>query len=757
LTFSEPIDPNSTVDTFNFTISPTLSVNGVMANADGSSVTLTTEMQAEDTLYNVTVTAGTVTDLAGNAITSTGNKAQFRSWTTKGCNGLTFEAYTTGVPAANNIAVLTNNAAFLANNPRLRTHITKFDSREVYPDDSNEGYAARVSGLFIPDVPGQWVFFLRSDDASELWLNPTGPSRAGRVLIAKETGCCNGYLDPGAAQTSQPQTLQAGHAYYIEALYQEGTGGDYVRVAARLAGTGTPPTAGNTAPDPEVISDALLGSPASPVSAAGVITISQQPAAQSVQEHTPLVTFSVTALNPNSANLCYQWQRNDGAGFNDIPGANSSSYSIRFPTQADDNGDKYRVIIDGPGISLTSAEAALAVTPDTISPAVVCVLSTSPGSLVVYFSEPIDPNSVESFNFAVDQGISVQSAVVSPANFLRVDLTLDPAKPMTLGNSYQVTVYGPASSPGAGGVKDPAGNPLRPDPTVVHVNAQNYPDDPDGLITLPTNTRLALGALTTRGFKGRLVQITPNIANDNTLTEQLLGGTYLNPATGTPYPNIAPQPTFTETGVINYNRDAPGGASVGHLTPDVQFPGYPPGPTTPEAVQNNIAMEVLTYVELKAGIHRWVVASDDGFRVTPALSVSDPNNSIVLGEFNGGRGVADSTFNFIVKQDGLYPMRLIWEQGQGGANLEWEKVDLNTGVDVFVGINEDSIKAYQPPAGLCNLSITLNGTSVTIKFCGILEDANDVTGPWNPVTPPPVDQYTIPATAAKKFYRSRAP
>src|SRR5262249_20589687 len=135
-------------------------------------------------------------------------------------------------------------------------------------------------------------------------------------------------------------------------------------------------------------------------------------------------------------------------------------------------------------------------------------------------------------------------------------------------------------------------------------------DDPDGLITLPTNSRLALGALSNRGFKARLIQIVPNIVNDNTVAEKILADQYLNPVTGMPYPNIAPQPNFTETGVINYNRDAPGGASVGHLMPDAQFPGYPPGPTTPDAAQDNMVMEVLCYVELKTGIHRWVVASD---------------------------------------------------------------------------------------------------------------------------------------------------
>jgi hypothetical protein len=105
-------------------------------------------------------------------------------------------------------------------------------------------------------------------------------------------------------------------------------------------------------------------------------------------------------------------------------------------------------------------------------------------------------------------------------------------------------------------------------------------------------------------------------------------------------------------------------------------------------------LEALTYVELHQGVHAMVVNSDDGFRVTPALCATDPNNLLVLGAFNGGRGASDTPFVFYVPADGLYPMRLIWEQGGGGANLEW--VDVRQGTyPTRVAVNgDDNIKAF---------------------------------------------------------------
>jgi hypothetical protein len=704
LQFDEAMAPGPVSDTANFEVSDgvnILSVASTSLSPDGAGVILITDGQTEDTLY--TVTTSFLTDLAANPVAAPAS-ATFRSWTTKGCNGLTFEAYNVGPGTAINI--LTNSPLF-PNSPRERLLMTSFDSREAYADDAHENFGARISGYFIPDISGPWVFHMRSDDAGELWLNPNGPTRSGRQLIAYELGCCNAYQAQGASQTSVPIPLLAGQAYYIEGLYKENTGGDYYRVVARLDGQPVPPTAGNNVPDPEVIPSSLIGHPAFPSDALGGIQVSQQPSGRTVEEHTPSVSFSVTAVNTNEAVICYQWQRSDSGGaFADIPSANSRSYSISFPTVANDEGDRYRVVMQIHGACVISAEAPLHITPDMSRPAVACALATSPTALVVYFTEPMAAAGAIAGNYTMDQSINVMAAAVSGSNPLRVDLTLDAGTPMTVGTVYHLTVNG---------VADPSGNLVNPNPTIVSIRAQNYPDNPDGLPTLPTDEMLPLGSLTDRGFNARIVQVGVAIGNDNGIAEQMLGGTFINFGTGLPYPNIAPAgaQSFVEPGVINYNRDLPAGASLGRLQPDVQFPGYPPAPSG--ASYENMAMEALTFLALRAGIHRHGVNSDDGFRVSSALSVTDPNNVLTLGEFNGGRGSADTTFDFIVKQDGLYPFRLIWEQGQGGANVEWWSVDLDN-AGATLAINDNSgIQAFTlPPPPV--LRIDRDGTNVVLSW-----------------------------------------
>src|SRR6185369_2714363 len=84
---------------------------------------------------------------------------------------------------------------------------------------------------------GNWIFYLRSDDASELNLNPGGIDPAGKVQIAAEPGCCG----PFSAHPSAPQALVAGQQYFIEGIYKEGGGGDYIQVAAKLDTDATNP------------------------------------------------------------------------------------------------------------------------------------------------------------------------------------------------------------------------------------------------------------------------------------------------------------------------------------------------------------------------------------------------------------------------------------------------------------------------------------------------------------------------------------
>jgi len=197
---------------------------------------------------------------------------------------------------------------------------------------------------------------------------------------------------------------------------------------------------------------------------------------------------------------------------------------------------------------------------------------------------------------------------------------------------------------------------------------------------MPTTGKLAPGSLSNRGFKVHFVQVATNINNSTQDAENLV-----NCLAG---PNIAGAPSYNSP-MINYT--IPDGGNYGHITPDAIFPGVG------IANMNNLALEALTYLDLQPGIYTFDVNSDDGFRVSPATSYTDPNNAITLGEFSGGRGSSDTFFQVVITEAGLYPFRLIWEQGGGGGNVEFISVD-TCSLTPYRGINDDAgIHAFLPP------------------------------------------------------------
>ena len=190
-------------------------------------------------------------------------------------------------------------------------------------------------------------------------------------------------------------------------------------------------------------------------------------------------------------------------------------------------------------------------------------------------------------------------------------------------------------------------------------------------------------------------------ANSNSRTEQQLAGLLGNnvadknaigAATGAgvgPTPATAPI-QFVVTGVINFSQTE--GDANGNVTPDLQMPGIP-GTT---GSTDDIAAEVLTVVSFPApGIYTLIVNSDDGFRTTFGKNPRDAF-STVAGEFNAGRGAADTAFDIYVESAGAYAMRTIWEEGGGGANIEilslvgTDKVLLNDSTT-----NPQALKTYQ--------------------------------------------------------------
>ena len=308
ITLDEVITLGSGIDQFGYEIASGPNLPGVVSHLlmpDGKTVVLgLNEALVEDTIYTIAVISPT--DLVGLTIAEN-TIVSFRTW--KLAPGfVTFEAYSTG--GGNSVSELIAHPSF-PYSPRETFYLTAFDTRKVYPDDSHESYGGRLSGVFIPPTSGNWIFYLNADDGSELYLNPFGPAADGKTLIQSRADCCATF----AANASVPQALTAGESYYIEALYKEGGGGDYCRVAAKLDSDPTDPSLLSPIPA------AWLGTFVYP---AGIgINITQNPANQIASVSKGAQTVGLEDFNASGAGFTVStpgafqgtpWAYNAGAG-----------------------------------------------------------------------------------------------------------------------------------------------------------------------------------------------------------------------------------------------------------------------------------------------------------------------------------------------------------------------------------------------------------------------------------------------------------
>ncbi|MGI9244788.1 MAG: sugar-binding protein, partial [Verrucomicrobiales bacterium] len=115
--------------------------------------------------------------------------------------------------------------------------------------------------------------------------------------------------------------------------------------------------------------------------------------------------------------------------------------------------------------------------------------------------------------------------------------------------------------------------------------------------------------------------------------------------------------------VINLN--SAGGETAGAFGPDDQMPGVPGVNFSSDGAD----AEIISYIEFPAGFITMGVNSDDGFRAEGGI-VEETQMRLRLGEFDGPRGAADTTFLINVPEAGIYPFRAVWQNGGGGANIE---------------------------------------------------------------------------------------
>jgi hypothetical protein len=346
------------------------------------------------------------------------------------------------------IATLTNHAKF-PDNPDALFFFPYFEWNATEditlpPGNYADNYGGQMVGYFYPPGTGDYVFWLAADDNAVLFLS-TDATPANKKLIAQESIWSNareytfsgGASDLTAKDSSQfaatqwPTkdvnlggariTLQAGQPYYIEALFKEGTGGDFLSVAVL---------------DPAFAIDPNLPIPGEFLATdrtAGPVSITTQPQSQSVPER-GTVTFRVLA--DGTPPYSYQWKK----GTEDIADATGLTYTVAGVTMADNNA-RFSVVVTGAEGTATSQETVLTVTPDTDLPELISAKgSPNHTEIVLTFSEPLDQTSAAALaNYQVSSTtgpLNVTGATLS-AGGTQVALA---TAPQVLGTKYTVLV-----------------------------------------------------------------------------------------------------------------------------------------------------------------------------------------------------------------------------------------------------------------------------------------------------------------------------
>ena len=186
--------------------------------------------------------------------------------------------------------------------------------------------------------------------------------------------------------------------------------------------------------------------------------------------------------------------------------------------------------------------------------------------------------------------------------------------------------------------------------------------------------------------------------------------------------------------VINFSQTE--GGADGYFPDDILIPGLLPD----ENGNDDIAMEIQTYLELAAGLYRFGVRCDDGYEIIAGTSLTDTTTPPIA--YHNG-GPADETFDFVVAKSGFYPFRMIWYERGGSAYVEWFSVNPSTGDRILINDRNSAqaIKAY--------VSVAAPKLQVA--------SAAQVAGPYAVETAATIDSaagtVTIPINGQVRFYR----
>ena len=110
-------------------------------------------------------------------------------------------------------------------------------------DFKKDNYGAEISGYLTPKQEADYIFYLSSNDHSELWLSSNEDTNK-LERIAKRDGVTRFRdFDAGGSESTGRSVairLEAGKRYAIKALLREDTGLDHLSVSWGFAGEAAP-------------------------------------------------------------------------------------------------------------------------------------------------------------------------------------------------------------------------------------------------------------------------------------------------------------------------------------------------------------------------------------------------------------------------------------------------------------------------------------------------------------------------------------
>lgn len=319
------------------------------------------------------------------------------------------------------------------NNPNP-TYTRVFTNFETEINSGKNNYGERARAFVIPPTNGNYIFWISSDDSSALMVS-TDETPAHRNQIAGVAAWTNSReWGKEAGQQSSPVSLEGGRRYYVEALMQQGSGGDNLAVRWQLP-------------------NGTIEEPLTATSPAGTLLIPYDgidltPGIYSQSSNTTAVeatSVSFSVLVTNRSSVTYQWQVN---GVN-APGPNGAKpfYSVSNLSIALNNGQVYTCVVSNSAGAITSSPIVLNVIADTVPPTVTRALNLGSTNVQVVFSEGVELASATAVtNYVFTNGLPITAASLSSDN-LTVTLT---TASLVYGSNYTVTINN---------VRDRASNP----------------------------------------------------------------------------------------------------------------------------------------------------------------------------------------------------------------------------------------------------------------------------------------------------------